>query len=357
MMTKRLRALISRRRAAAVALSVTAALLAAACGSSGGSTGGSGDTPGTGGSGGKAVPIRMQLSWTPSAEFAGYIVAKDKGFYKDAGLDVTILPGGPNVVNVQQMIAGAADVTVDRTSALLTAREKGYPVQGVAEFDDWSGFWLVAKKKNGINSPADLKGKRIGIYSDDVPEFEAMMKKMGIDPKKDITSFFQGFTMDPFIADEYPVAMVTAWDELLLLHEAGVPASDLTIFKPSDVGAGILSGCLIFTEKFLDSHPDAVKKFVQATIEGWRYAHANPDEAVDIVMANTNGQTTKAHEKETLGVMKDMHWPDGTEPADWGQIKLDTFEENAKVLLDGGALTKPADVKAAVDLSIAGGDG
>ena len=151
----------------------------------------------------------MQLSWVPSSQFAGYLVAKAKGYYSADHLNVTILAGGPNVNDIQQLLSGAADMTVDRTSTLFAARDKGIPIKAVAEFDAQSGFWLIAKKSTGITKPSDLKGKKIGIFSDDEFEYDAMMAKMGLNPKTDVTTFFEGFTMTPWLQNQYPVAQVT----------------------------------------------------------------------------------------------------------------------------------------------------
>jgi NitT/TauT family transport system substrate-binding protein len=182
------------------------------------------------------------------------------------------------------------------------------------------------------------------------------MKKVGLDPKTDVKSFFQGFTMDPFIANQYPVAQVTSWDELQTLIEAGIPESSLTIFKPSDYGVGILHGSLIATEKMINDHPDALKKFVQATIKGWQYAYAHPDEAVQIVLESAPKGDSKQHETDQLKAMENIQWPNGTEPANWGQIPMNTYQQNAAVVQDAGnVVTKPIDVSAAVDTSIAGG--
>jgi NitT/TauT family transport system substrate-binding protein len=335
-----------RIRSAAAVLG--ALLVVAACGSNGDS--GNGDS-GDGSSGGTTT-IRMQLSWVPSAQFAGFLVASDKGFYSAAGLDVTILSGGPNVNNIQQIVSGSADMTVERTSTLFAARDKGVPIKAVAELEDQSGFWLIAKKSTGITEPSDLKGQKIGIYSDDEFEYDAMMAKMGLDPKTDVETFYQGFTMDPWLQDKYPVAQVTSWNELQTVYEAGVKPSDLTIFKPSDFGVGILHGCLIASESLLQDHADAVKAFVAATIKGWEYAYANPDEAVQIVLAAAPEGDSEIHEADQLQAKQEVQWPNGVEPADWGKIPMSTYEQNAKVVEDGGVVNGPVDVAAAVDLTI-----
>ena len=342
------------RRAGRLAVLGVVAALAAGCGSSGPASSGSSSS-----SGGSAAPmtmIKMQLSWLPSSQFAGYLVARAKGFYRAAGLDVTIVPGGPNVNDIQSLVSGTADVTVDRTSTLFASVDKGVPVKAVAEFDHESGFWLIAKRSSGITKPADLRGKRIGIFSDDVFEYDAMLSKMGLNPKTDVKTFYEGFTMTPWINNAYPVAMVTSWDELQSVYEAGIKPSQLTFFKPTDYGVGILHGCLIATDHMITGHTAALKAFVQATIKGWQYAYAHPAETVSIVLKAAGPSDSARHEMDQLKAMQNIQWGGSTMPAHWGTIPLSVYQTDANEVQHATPkiVTKTISVSAAVDTSIAG---
>jgi NitT/TauT family transport system substrate-binding protein len=338
------------RRASALGAMAALAALSAGCGSSSSSS-----APSSGGLP-SVTSVRMQLSWLPSSQFAGYLVAKAKGFYRAAGLNVTILPGGPNVNDVQSLVSGQADVTVDRTSTLFASIDKGIPIKAIAEFDHESGFWLIAKKSTGITKPADLRGKRIGIFSDDVFEYDAMLSKMGLNPKTDVKTFYEGFTMTPWINNQYPVAMVTSWDELQSVYEAGIKPSQLTFFKPTSYGVGILHGCLIATDQMISSHPAALKAFVAATIKGWRYAYAHPSEAVAIVLKAAGPNDSARHETDQLQAMKSIQWVNGQEPMNWGTIPVGVYKTDATEVEHATPkiVTKPINVSSAVDLSIAG---
>lgn len=343
---------ITTRRASALGAMAALAALSAGCGSSSSSS-----APALSGGSPSTTSVRMQLSWLPSSQFAGYLVAKSKGFYKAAGLNVTILPGGPNVNDVQSLVSGQADVTVDRTSTLFASIDKGIPIKAIAEFDHESGFWLIAKKSSGITTAADLRGKRIGIFSDDTFEYNAMLSKMGIDPKTGVKTFYEGFTMTPWINNQYPVAMVTSWDELQSVYEAGIKPSQLTFFKPTDYGVGILHGSLIATDQMIQSHPAALKAFVAATIKGWQYAYAHPTEAVAIVHKAAGPNDPIRHETDELAAMKAIQWVNGKEPANWGSIPMSVYKTDAAEI-EGATpkiVTKQVNVTAAVDQSIAGG--
>jgi NitT/TauT family transport system substrate-binding protein len=337
-----------------LALALSTAI-ATGCGSSSGSQGSSGTSGGQ-------VAIRMQLSWTPEAEFAGYLVAKAKGYYSQAGLNVTILPGGPNVNDIQQLVTGAADVTVDRTSTLFQAWAKGIPIKAIAETDAEPQIWLVARKSSGITKPSDLKGKRIGIYSDDAFIVDTMLKNMGIS-LNEAKVFFQGFNVNGFIANKYPVSEVYLTSDLVSILEAGIKENQLTIFKPANYGAGIIHGVLIATDKIIQSHPAALTKFVQATLKGWEYAYAHPYQAISIVLAAAGSSGgTRAYQTTGLAEMKNIQWPNGTKPTNWGTIPLSIYEQNAKVVeasstSSGGTGGKPINVADTMDTSITSGKG
>jgi NitT/TauT family transport system substrate-binding protein len=335
-------------------LGAVAALAALAAGCSSSSS-----TPASsGGSSPAAVTnVRMQLSWLPASQFAGYLVAKAKGFYTAAHLNVTILPGGPNVNDVQSLVSGTADVTVDRTSTLFASIDKGIPIKAIAEFDHESGFWLIAKKSTGITKPADLRGKRIGIFSDDAFEYDAMLSKMGLNPQADVKTFFEGFTMTPWIDNQFPVAMVTSWDELQSVYEAGIKPSQLTFFKPTSYGVGILHGCLIATDQMIQSHPAALKAFVAATIKGWQYAYAHPAEAVSIVLQAAGPSDSRQHETDQLAAMEAIQWSNGVMPAGWGTIPMSVYQNDAAEVANATPkiVTKPINVSADVDPSFASG--
>lgn len=313
-------------------------------GSDGGSTGSDTDAA--------PVPLRMQLSWLPQAQFAGFLVADAKGFYEDAGLDVTVIPGGPNVNNIQQLVSGEADLAVDRVSTLFQSRDKGVPIKSIAEFDQESGFWLVGKKSEGINTPEDLEGKKVGIFSDNEFEYQAMLAKMGVD-ENDVKTFYQGFTMEPWLNDEYTVAQVTSWNELQTIYESGLSEDEVTLFKPTDYGVGTLHGAILATEDSISDNPEALSAFVEATKKGWTYAFENPDEAIDIVMSQAQ-DASREHEMNSLEQIKRTQWGDSdTAPEGWGMIPLDNYEETATVLEDGDFVDNEIDVEASVDTNIA----
>jgi NitT/TauT family transport system substrate-binding protein len=342
-----------RDRWAAFALLIVFALVAAACGSD---AGGRDD----GAQQGAPAKVRMQLSWIPDAQFAGYLMAKEKGFYTEENLDVELLPGGPNVNVVQQVVTGAAEMTVNKVSQLYAARDKRLPVVSIAQFDQRSSFPLVARKKDGIDGPADLKGKKVGIWYDgDEYEFFALMKKFGIDPEKDITLFEQGFTMDPWLKGDYPVAMVTTFNELNVIRLAGLDDDDLTIINPSDYGISVPHGALLTNQQWLTNNKDAAVRFVRATIKGWDYAFEHADEAAGVAAKSALAAGGEAATKDleqlqrmSIAEMQRLHYPEGFDKANHAKIDPAIYAEVAGIVKEFGLVKNDPDVTAAYDVSV-----
>src|ERR1700752_1040803 len=128
-----------------------------------------------------ADTVTIQLKWVSQAQFAGYFVAKEKGFYKEAGLDVTIKPGGPDIAPPQVIAGGGADVVVDWMPSALASREKGVPLVNIAQPFKRSGMELTCRAETGIKKPEDFKGKTLGVwfYGNEYP-FLSWMSQLGI---------------------------------------------------------------------------------------------------------------------------------------------------------------------------------
>src|SRR6266511_1005849 len=315
-----MRAPFARARAlwTAGAVFVVLALVATACGSDNGG-GGAGGQPSA------PAKIRVQLSWIPDGQFAGYLMARDKGFYKAENLDVTLLPGGPNVNAVQQVVTGAAEMTINKVSELYAARDMHLPVISIAQFDQRSSFPLVAFKSTGINGPKDFKGKKVGIwYGGNEYEGFALMRKVGLDPKKDVQLFEQGFTMDSFLKHEYQVAMVTTFNELNVIRLSGVKDDQLTIVNPSDYGISIPHGALIANQRWLDRDGDK---------------HAATQDLTQLQTMSINA-------------IKELQYPAGFPRDQHGKIDPALYQNVANIVKEFGYVKKDLDVTAAYDPSI-----
>src|ERR1700689_3071609 len=233
----------------------------------------------------------LQLKWVTQAQFAGYYVAKDKGLYKEEGLDVTIKPGGPDVAPEQVLAGGGADVVVDWMPAALAAREKGAAMVNIAQPFKHSGLELTCRADTGVKTPADLKGRTLGVwfYGNEYP-FLNWMGKLGY--KTDgsaggVKVLKQGFNVDPLLQKQADCISTMTYNEYWQVIDAGYKPSQLIVFKYEDEGVATLEdGLYVMEPKLKDAAFVAtIAKFVAASEKGWDYARNNPDDAVKIVLA------------------------------------------------------------------------
>jgi NitT/TauT family transport system substrate-binding protein len=254
-----------------------------------------------------ADPLTLQLKWVAQAQFAGYYVAASKGYYKAAGLDLTIKPGGPDVNPSQVIAGGGADVVVDWMPSALAAREKGVPLVNIAQVFQRSGMELSCRKDSGIKAPADFKGKTLGVwFSGNEYPFLAWMSKLGL--KTDgspggVTVLKQGFNVDPLLQKQAACISTMTYNEYWQLIEAGMKPEQLIVFKYADEGVATLEDGLYATEATLHeaAKADRLARFLKASMQGWQYAVDHQDEAVKIVMENdTAGAQTAAHQKRMM---------------------------------------------------------
>lgn len=254
-----------------------------------------------------ADKLSLQLKWVTQAQFAGYYVAKDKGFYKDEDLDVEIKPGGPDIAPVQVLAGGGADVVLDWMPSALASREKGVALVNIAQPFKTSGMMLTCRKDSGISSPADFKGKTLGVwfFGNEYP-FLSWMSQLGIatDGSADgVKVLKQGFNVDPLLQKQADCVSTMTYNEYWQIIDAGLSADDLVVFKYEDQGVATLEdGIYVLEDKLKDpAFEDKMVRFVRASMKGWKFAEENPDEAADIVLENdSSGAQTEEHQKRMM---------------------------------------------------------
>ena len=285
-----------------------------------------------------AEAVKLQLKWVTQAQFAGYYVAQAKGFYKDAGLEVTIMPGGPDI-NPQQVLAGGgADVVVDWMPSALATREKGSPVVNIAQPFKRSGMMLTCRKDTGIKSPADFKGKTLGVwfFGNEYPflSWMSQLKLPTTGGADGVTVLKQGFNVDPLLQKQADCISTMTYNEYHQVLEAGVKAEDLVVFPYEEQGVSTLEdGLYVLEGKLADpKFVETMAKFVKASMKGWDEARKDPAGAVKAVLENdTSGSQTEAHQTTMIQEVNKL-----TEGSD-GSLDVAAAERTVATLMKGGS--------------------
>ena len=284
-----------------------------------------------------ADKVTIQLKWVTQAQFGGYYVAQDKGYYSAAGLDVTIKPGGPDIATPQVIAGGGADVIVDWMPSALASREKGVPLVNIAQIFKKSGMMLTCRKDSGIKSPSDFRGKTLGVwfYGNEYP-FLSWMSQLGIPTKggsNGVTVLKQGFNVDPILQKQAECVSTMTYNEYWQVVDAGLSPSELVVYKYEDQGVATLEDGLYVLEKNLKNKAfvDKMARFLRASIKGWKYAADHPDEAADIVLENDDtGAQTEKHQRR---MMREINKLVGNQPQGIGYLIPADYNRTVKVLM------------------------
>src|SRR5690606_18536973 len=285
-----------------------------------------------------ADKVTLQLKWVTQAQFAGYYVAKDKGFYEEEDLDVEIKPGGPDIAPPQVIAGGGADVIVDWMPSALASRERGVPLVNIAQPFKKSGMMLTCLKDTGITKPEDFKGRTLGVwfFGNEYP-FLSWMSHLGIPTEggpDGVTVLKQGFNVDPLLQKQADCISTMTYNEYSQVMDAGIPEEELVILKYEDQGVATLAdGLYVLGENLQDpAFVDKMARFVRASMKGWAYATENPEEAAEIVLENdATGAQTEKHQVRMVGeIVKLVDGSDGT-------LDMADYERTVATLLAGGS--------------------
>ena len=282
--------------------------------------------------------VTLQLKCVTQAQFAGYYVALDKGFYKEEGLNVTIKPGGPDIAPAQVIAGGGADVVLDWLPSALASREKGLDLVNIAQPFKSSGMMLTCRKDAGISSPADFADKTLGVwfYGNEYP-FLSWMSKLGL--KTDgsaggVTVLKQGFNVDPILQGQAACVSTMSYNEYWQVIDAGLTEDDLIVFKYEDEGVSTLEdGMYVLGENLKDdAFKEKMVRFVRASMKGWKYAEGNVNEAADIVLDNdASGAQTEKHQRRMMSEIAKLTAGSN------GALDASDYERTVQSLLNGGS--------------------
>jgi NitT/TauT family transport system substrate-binding protein len=312
------------------------ALLGAGCGGGEEGSGGGGGTE----AGGKMDKVTLQLKWVTQAQFAGFYAAAAQGFYEDEGLDVTIKPGGPDIVPEQVVLGNQAEFGIDWLDNLLATRDQGGEIVNIAQVFARSGMTEVTWKDSGLDQVADLRGKKVGVWlGGNEHKLFAALTKNGVDPQKDVQVVAQPFDMNLFLNREVDAAAAMTYNELAQVLEQENPDTgelytldDLNVLKMSDLGTGALEdGVFVRSDWIQDAgNQDIAERFLKASFRGWVFCRDNPEECVQYVL-DEGSTLQEGHQTWQMNEINKLIWPNDLGV---GIMDPDDFANTAKIALD-----------------------
>ncbi len=250
------------------------------------------------------TPVTLNLQWVTQAQFAGYYVALDKGWYSEEGIDLTIRPGGPDISAINAVQTGTAEFGTSLLADVIVANQQTKNLVSIAQIQQTNGLLLIAKKSSGIDSPSDFVGKKVGVWLGSwEAQFNALMAKEGIGAN-DFTLVSQGFSMDAFINGDLDVASAMIYNEYYSVLESGIKKENINIINYADYGLDFPGDVLFTSTTIAQDNPDLCVRMLRASLRGWQYAIDHPEEAVAIVLKyDKSGVQTREHQ---LSMMQEI---------------------------------------------------
>ena len=309
-----------------------------------------GDASGDTGSGEAAElqPATLQLKWVTQAQFAGYYAALDQGYYEDEGIDLTIKPGGPDIVPEQVVLGGQAEFGLNWLDNTLATRDQGGEIVNIAQVFARSGMTEVTWADSGLDDITALEGKKVGVWlGGNEHKLFAALTKNGIDPDSDVEIVAQPFDMNLFLNREVDAAAAMTYNELAQVLEQENPDTgelytldDLNVFLMSDLGTGALEDGVFVTADWIqdEANQDLATRFLKASFKGWVYCRDNPEECLQIVLEN--GPTLgEGHQRWQLNEINKLIWPN---ELGIGVMDPAGFDNTAQIALDYGVIANEA---------------
>jgi len=232
--------------------------------------------------------LSMQIGWLANAQMAGDFVAIDKGFFREAGVDLIIRPGGPGIDPIQPVAGGSTQLgNAASIGVLVNARARGLPLVAFGTALQRHPFAFLFFTQTGIRTPKDFEGKTIGTQPTARVLVDAVLRKYQV-PKERVKILSVGGDISPLVTHQ--VDVYTGWliDRMPLLENLGL-AGSVSSFRLWDLGLRMYAYTYFAPEPVVRGRKDVLARFLSASAKGWLYAAQHPEEAVDIVLRRTTG--------------------------------------------------------------------
>ena len=266
----------------------------------------------------ETTAVTLQLKWVTQGQFAGYYAALEQGYYEEEGLDVTIKPGGPDIVPEQVVLGGQAEFGINWLDNTLATRDQGGKIVNIAQVFARSGMTEITWADTGLDEITDLEGKKVGVWlGGNEHKLFAALNKNGLDPDSDVNIVAQPFDMNLFLNREVDAAAAMTYNELAQVLESENPDTgelytldDLNVMLMSDLGTGALEDGIFVTEEWIadEANQDTATRFLKASFKGWAYCRDNPDDCTQYVL-DAGPTLGEGHQAWMVNEINKLIWP------------------------------------------------
>ena len=284
--------------------------------------------------------VSLLLQWTPQAQFAGYLMALEKGFYREHGIDLTIIPGDPDIIVSNELASGKVDFGTMFLATALERRDAGMELVNIGQFIHHSALMLIARADSGINTIQDLDGKKVSLWAN---EFQIQPRLLFQQAGIKVHIILQAQSMELFLRGAVSATSAMWYNEYHTILSSGWREDELHPFFFKDTEYDFPEDGIYCLEKTLQQHPEAARALLEGTLQGWRYAFAHEEETLDVVsryMTEAKLPLSRIHQRWMLNRMRDILLK-GQAIAENGILNKERFDRVVDNLLEAGTIRHP----------------
>lgn len=276
----------------------------------------------------KAQRVVFMPQWTLQSQFAGYYVAQEKGFYREAGLDVEIIHPSASNTALNHLQEGSCDVTTLQLAQAMILMDEGLSLKNILQTSQRNSLMIVPRQEH-IRTLQDLKGKKIGIWNAGFGELAHIL-----DEKEQLNIEWIPFinNVNLFVSGAIDATLAMEYNEYFQILACGIEPAQ--VFRFEELGFDIPEDGLYVTSSYFQTHRQELKSFVEASVRGWKWTAEHPEEALDIVLKYARDNhvvTNRVQQKRMLETILKLQCRKGEKTA---SFRLDSVQvKNASRLL------------------------